>query len=51
MKIPSDKGTPTVRSVRKAEGLEVETARLPTKAFKGKQRMTCGTPTCRKEAD
>ena len=29
--IPSEKGTPTVRSVRKAEGLEAETARLPKK--------------------
>jgi hypothetical protein len=28
---PSDKGTPTVRSVRKAEGLEIEIAWLPTK--------------------
>jgi hypothetical protein len=29
---PSDKGTPTARSVRKAEGLGFETARPPNKA-------------------
>ena len=29
---PSDKGTPTARSVRKAEGLGSETARPPNKA-------------------
>ena len=29
---PSDKGTPIARSVRKATGLEVETARPPMKA-------------------
>jgi len=31
---PSDKGTPTARSVRKAEGLEFEIAWLPTKRHK-----------------
>ena len=28
---PADKSTPIVRSVRKAEGLDAETARLPKK--------------------
>ena len=38
--VPSDKGTPTARSVRKAEGLELETARLPTK----RQQKTLAVP-------
>jgi hypothetical protein len=43
---PSDKGTPTVRSVRKAEGLEGETAWPPNE---GETENSCGNPTCRKE--